>query len=57
MTSFSWLLWNQIVLLEEPLEWRHLLENMQRGFFFSVRGERLLAGVVVLFGAVLEDIG
>ena len=25
-------------------------------FFFSVRGERLLAGVVVLFGAVLEDI-
>ena len=33
MASFSWLLWNQIVLLEEPLEWRHLLENIQRGFF------------------------
>ena len=53
MASFSWLLWNQIVLFEEPLEWRHLSENIQRGYFL-LRGERLLQGWWCFFRLVGE---
>ena len=44
MASFNWLLWNQILLFEEPLEWRHLWENIQIWGPFSVGEGAYLQG-------------